>query len=258
VAKTTHACLALAFGAHVVCLPMVAYAASEVSVGGYHDAALRAAQLSLTRHAEAPLGGVSLGGVRVSVGSGETSAVTGFTPRFGGLGLGRSTAAAQGEVGSLLKARLDPEGQEVADRREVRIGPKESAEIAGLEVNWAAIAEVGEDTGAAPSDSTDLLVGGELAFSGVRVDASVGQQPDLLGLEGNRVSAGLGYDFGPVDARLGYSVVEDETTAETSLFTLGSQLNLRPGLIVQGDLAYARGEEGEPATAGVVSLRFSF
>jgi Gram-negative porin len=260
VAKGTHACAAVALGVLAVGLSSGAMAASQVSVGGYHDEALRAAQRSLTRDAEDSLGEFSVGGVRISVDTGDGSAVTGFTPRFGGLGLGRSSAADPGEVGALLKTRLDPEEAEPAVRREVRVGPETGAEVAGLEVNWAAIAEVDHDQSLSLSDPDEshLLVGGELALSGVRVDASVGQEPDLLGLDGNRVSAGLGYEFGALGARLGYSLVEEETTAETSLFTLGSRLNLRPGLIVQGDLAYARGEEGEPATAGVVSFRFSF
>lgn len=257
-ARGAYACVALALGGLAFGLPSQAMAASQVSVGGYHDEAFRAAQRSLTRNAEDPLGEFSVGGVRISVDSGDGSTVTGFTPRFGGLGLGRSSVAAPGEVGSLLKTRLDPQEAEPVLRREVRVGPTTGAEVAGLEVNWAAIAEVDGDESASLSGESRLLVGGELALSGVRVDASVGQEPDLLGLDGNRVSAGLGYEFGALDARLGYSLVEDETADETSLFTLGSRLNLRPGLIVQGDLAYARGEEGDPATAGVVSFRFSF
>jgi hypothetical protein len=73
------------------------------------------------------------------------------------------------------------------------------------------------------------------------------------------VTAGIAYGFGPIDARISYSVVgaEDETAA--SLVTLGSRLTLQPGLILQGDLAYAEEESsGDAATAGVVSLRFNF
>jgi Gram-negative porin len=260
VAKGACACLALALGVQVTGLSSAALAASQVNVGGYHDEALRAAQLSLARPAEDPLGDLAVGGLRISVGSGDGSAVTGFTPRFGGLGLGRSSAAAPGEVGSLLKTRLDQEEAATPVTREVRVGPASGAEVAGVEVNWAATAAVDNDETSADPGESNLLVGGELALAGVRVDASVGQQPDLLGLDGDRVNAGLGYDFGALDARVGYSLVEpeEENAAETSLFTLGSRLNLRPGLIVQGDLAYARGDAGDPATAGVVSLRFSF
>jgi hypothetical protein len=41
--------------------------------------------------------------------------------------------------------------------------------------------------------------------------------------------------------------------------TVGSRLTLQPGLVLQGDLAYAEEESsGDAATAGVVSLRFNF
>jgi hypothetical protein len=40
---------------------------------------------------------------------------------------------------------------------------------------------------------------------------------------------------------------------------VGSQLTLQPGLILQGNLAYAEQQStGDAATAGVVSLRFNF
>jgi hypothetical protein len=50
---------------------------------------------------------------------------------------------------------------------------------------------------------------------------------------------------------------DDETAA--SLLSVGSRLMLQPGLILQGDLAYAEEQDtGDAATAGVVSLRFNF
>ena len=79
-----------------------------------------------------------------------------------------------------------------------------------------------------------------------------------MGVDGQRVSAGLGYDFGAFDTRLGYSLVERGTTEETSFVTLGSQLTLRPWLVLQGDLAYAEEQQGETATAGRVTLRLNF
>jgi hypothetical protein len=53
--------------------------------------------------------------------------------------------------------------------------------------------------------------------------------------------------------------VSDQDDAAASLVTVGSRLTLQPGLVLQGDLAYAEEESsGDAATAGVVSLRFNF
>ncbi|MGH7002586.1 MAG: hypothetical protein ACREIP_01430, partial [Alphaproteobacteria bacterium] len=124
-------------------------------------------------------------------------------------------------------------------------------------VDWSAKAGVGRGTPALADDPSAFVVGGELAVSGVRFDAAYGEAATPLGLAGNHMTAGVAYGFGPLDARLGYSLVKAET--EASLLTLGSRLTLRPGLILQGDVAYAEEESsGDGATAGVVSLRFNF
>jgi hypothetical protein len=114
------------------------------------------------------------------------------------------------------------------------------------------------DAAGATGDS-GLAVGGELAVSSLRFDASYGEDAALLGLEGSsRMTAGVAYGIGPFDTRMSYSLVERETAVDTSLITVGSRLTLRPGLVVQGDVAYAGDENGDNATAGRVSLRFNF
>lgn len=233
-----------------------AYAASEVDAGGYLNDALRAAHADLVSGASAgerP----RIGGIRINVESGALSAVTGFTPRFGGLSIGQNRSVL--DYGSLLKSRLavGSESASAPERRGFRIGPDRSAEIGGLEVDWSAIAEL-EDSAAATETPSTYAVGGEMAISGLHIDATVGQGTGPLGLEGNRMSAGLGYDFGPVNTRVGYSVVENEQEmTEASLLSLGSQLTLNPGLVLEGDLAYAD-EQGEVTTAGRLSVRFNF
>lgn len=256
VAKATRVGVALAFGLFALGAASGADAASEVFVGGYHDAALRAAQRTLMQDSGESSPEVAVGGIRISVDADGASAMTDFTPRFGGLAVPRVGAIGP-DGGVAPGVGFDGSDAEIA-RRGFRLGPQAGTEIVGLEVNWAAIAEVGENESGLVADRSGMLVGGVLALSGVRLDAAVGHETDLLGLEGNRVRAGVGYDFGAIDARMSYSLVEGETDADTRLFTLGSQLTLKPGLIVQGDLAYAEGDQGEPATAGLLSLRLSF
>lgn len=233
-----------------------AYAASEVDAGGFLNDALQAAHADLLSGAVGTGARPSIGSIRINVEAGASSAITGFTPRFGGLSYGQSRAAL--DYGSLLKSRLTLGPEPALERRGFKIGPGESAEIGGLEIDWSAIAEL-EDGAIASNAPSTFAVGGEMAISGLHIDATVGQGTGPLGLEGNRMSAGLGYDFGSVNTRVSYSVVEnEEEMTEASLFSLGSQLTLNPGLVLEGDVAYAADEQGEAATAGRLSVRFNF
>ena len=135
-------------------------------------------------------------------------------------------------------------------------------EFAGWAVDLAATAGVVNPPATERTGNSGLIVGGELAVSSLRFDAAYGEDAALMGLgldDGSRMTAGVTYGLGPVDTRLSYSVVDQqETTVNTSVFTVGSRLNLTPGLVVQGDMAYADDERGDAATAGRVSLRLNF
>jgi len=241
-------------GAAAALMASPAYAASEVDAGGYLNQALQAAHADLVGGGMGTAERSPLGNITISVGPAGSSTVTSFTPRFGGLSIGQGQTVR--DYGSLLKSRLALEDDPRPERRGLRIGPGESAEIGGLEIDWSAIAEL--EDGALGSQAGTFSVGGEMAISGLHIDATVGQGSGPLGLEGNRMSAGLGYDFGSVNTRVSYSLVENEDEmTEASLFSLGSQLTLNPGLVLEGDLAYAD-EQGDVTTAGRLSVRFNF
>lgn len=231
----------------VLSLGAASAASDDVDVGGYHDVALRAAQRSLL--AEAPE--VMDTRFQITFGSRPSTAVTAFTPRLGGLGLGMigpQEAPPGGRTG------LDPAPGSIGAARQLELGLG-GGTIAGVPVGIAATAQVSDP--AATGDS-GLAVGGELALSGLRIDASYGEDAALMGLDGTRMTAGVAYGFGPLDTRMSYSLVERETAVDTSLITVGSRLTLKPGLVVQGDVAYADDENGDVTTAGRVSLRFNF
>jgi hypothetical protein len=244
---------ALAVGvAAVLAASTGAAAEPDVNVGGYHDAALRAAQRELlTIPSDEP--DSWLGSVHIGTSSDTGSALTSFTPRFGGVGAGLG-----------MRPHAEPQpgqpsvGAVAAPPRQLEFGLKDTSKIGGFAVDWSAKAKVGPGA-ALQDDPSSFVLGGELAVSGVRLDADFGDKSTPLGLSGSGMTAGVAYGFGPLDARISYSVVSTETASEASMVALGSQLKLRPGLILQGDLAYAQEQNsGDAATAGVVSLRFNF
>ena len=222
-----------------------------VGVGGYHDAALRAAQNEWLGSG----GGLADSGApepgALTVRTAEPSPLSKFTPRFGGLGV------AGGPYGPGLDVADGVTGPSAA--RHVEIGLNDTSTIAGLAVDWSAKAGVGREPPVQAGEPSSFVVGGELAVSGVRFDAAYGERATVLGVSGNRMTAGVAYGFGPVDTRVSYSVVSSDDETAASLLSVGSRLMLQPGLILQGDLGYAEEEStGDAATAGVVSLRFNF
>jgi len=225
--------------------------AGDVSVGGSHDQVLVDAQRSLAGGDASQ--GLALGSFQITVGSGDTSALTRFTPRFAGVGRGPVASSAGRESAQLL-TRVRP----ASPPQELRIAPETAADIGGVGVVWSAKASLQSDQDDLITPSS-LAVGGELALSSLRLDASYGSSSStLVDPDGLGMSAGVGYDFGSLATRMGYSLVERDSPSETSVFTLGSQLSVRPGLVVSGDLEYADETEGDSATAGVVSFKFSF
>ncbi len=225
-----------------------ATAASEVHVGGYQDQALEAMHRDLVGPAATD------GRYAIRLGSGQDSALTAFTPRFGGLGLG--------SAGSLPEYRSSGPVEPPAstELHSLLVGLS-GTEIAGWAVDLAATAGMVNPAATAGTGDSGLVVGGQLAVSSLRFDAAYGDDAALmgLGLDGSRMTAGVTYGLGPVDTRLSYSVVDrQETAVDASVFTVGSRLALTPGLVVQGDVAYADDKNGEVSTAGRVSLRLNF
>ena len=227
-----------------------AWAASEVDVGGFHDRAIATTQQDLMGDVPAAGSPQATGPVEMRLDVGPTSALTGFTPRLGGL-------AIAGRRHSTANLQLDEANKEP---QRLRLGLGDTASIAGWEVGLAATADVGSAPAVGTNSGTsELVVGGQLAVSGLRFDAAVGRDSAMLGEAGNRVTAGVGYDFGPLNTHMSYSLVETEQrAAETGLLTLGSSFALSSNIVVKGDLAIADEEEGEGTTAGRVSLRLNF
>ena len=239
---------ALAVGALVALAGTDARAASEVDVGGFHDQAIATTQQDLLGATPAP---ADAGGrVQMRLDAGPASALTDFTPRLGGLAIaGRRHSEANLQVD---EARQEPQ--------QLQLGLNDTAEIAGWEIGLAATADMGHAPAVGDEEGhSALVVGGQLAVSGLRFDAAVGRDAALLGEPGNRVTAGVGYDFGPLNTHMSYSLVEtEERTAETGLLTLGSSLALSSGVVLKGDLAIADEQDGDGTTAGRVSLRLNF
>jgi hypothetical protein len=236
----------MAAGALMAVAGSGARAGSDVDVGGFHERALATTQQELA--GPAPAAPAEEGQVQMRLEAGPGSALTAFTPRLGGLAI----AGRRHSEANLLEAEPEPQ--------QLQVGLSDTAAIAGWQIGLAATADMGHSPAADGGEgSSALVVGGQLAVSGLRFDAAVGRDTTMLGEPGNRVTAGVGYDFGLLDTHMSYSLVETEDRpAETGLLTLGSSLALRSGVELKGDLAIANEQDGQGTTAGRVSLRLNF
>ena len=73
------------------------------------------------------------------------------------------------------------------------------------------------------------------------------------------MTAGVGYDFGPVNTNLTYGFARPTVDEELNLFALSADLAVVPGVAVTGGLAYAEEEKtGDQTAAGVLGLRLNF
>ena len=224
-----------------------ARADSDVGVGGFQGQGIVTGQHELMGAGTTP---PAIGPLQIRTNDQPGSALTGFTPRLGGLAIaGRRHSEANLQVDDAAR-----------DAQRVQLGLSETAEVAGWEIGLAATADVGRAPAVAGEEPTsELVVGGQLAISNLRLDAAVGRDSALLGETGNRMTAGVGYDFGRLDTHMSYSLIEtDRETTETGLLTLGSSFALSSNLELKGDLAIADQEDGEGTTAGRVSLRLNF
>jgi hypothetical protein len=238
--------VAIAAGALMALAGTGARAASDVAVGGFHEQALATTRQDLA--GAGPATPAEEGRVQMRLDAGAGSALTAFTPRLGGLAI----AGRRHSEANLLEAQPEPQ--------QLQLGLSDTAAIAGWQIGLAATADMGYAPPAgAQEGSSALVVGGQLAVLGLRFDAAVGHDSTMLGEPGNRVTAGVGYDFGLLDTHMSYSLVETEDRpAETGLLTLGSSVALRSGVELKGDLAIANEQDGQGTTAGRVSLRLNF
>lgn len=207
-------------------------------------------------------GGKSKAGVSLVDGQ---SSVIGFTPRFSKVPIGLAQGAPV-DRGSLLKTRLS--GQAVdrqPDNRSIQF--EQTHDLGLVKFGLSAIAGYANQDNQGLTQSSTFGVGGGFKFQGglegLRLGASYDRRDEVLGVAQDRVTAGLGYDFGALDTRLSVSSVSQYdvngvSTDEQQIWAVGGQMQLSPSLVVGGDLEYSTSLDGTNDTSGVVNFRFNF
>lgn len=200
---------------------------------------------------------------KLSVFDGNES-VIGFTPRFGGVPIGLADGVSV-DRGSVLKTRLSG----AATGRQLNSQAMEYAQshdLGMVKVDLSAIAGYADRGSQDLGQSSTFGFGGGLKFEGLeglRFGASYDRSDESLGLARDRVTAGLGYDFGALNTQLSVTNVSQYdingvSTDEQQVWVVGGQMQLSSQLVVGGDLAYSTSLDGTADTSGVVNFRFNF
>lgn len=188
----------------------------------------------------------------------------GFTPRFAGVPIGLAEGVSV-DRGSVLKTRLSG----AATNRQANAQAMRYEQIHDLgmvKVDLSAIAGYADRGNQDLGQSSTFGFGGGLKFEGLegfRLGASYNRRDESLGLARDRVTAGVGYDFGALDTQVSVSNVSQYDingvpTDEQQVWVVGGQMELSSRLVVGGDVAYSTSLDGTADTSGVVNFRFNF
>lgn len=190
--------------------------------------------------------------------------VVGFTPRFAGVPIGLAEGVSV-DRGSVLKTRLS--GATAGRQANAQAMQYEQSHDLGMvKVDLSAIAGYVDQGHQDLGQSSTFGFGGGLKFEGLeglRFGASYNRSDESLGLARDRVTAGLGYDFGALDTRVSVSNVSQYDingvpTDEQQVWVVGGQMELSSSLVIGGDVAYSTSLDGTADTSGVVNFRFNF
>lgn len=186
-------------------------------------------------------------------GSGDAAKVTYYTPRVGGFQLGASFTPDTGddETGS------DDDAGDIEEH--FGVGANFVTAAGGADITLAAVGSFGDsETGG--DDLEDWSVGGGVEFAGLGFGAGYTNHGDLG--EGDGVTAGLKYGFGPANVSVNYSIDDrDANDDEINFLVFSADYGLFPGVTLKGDVGFNDNDPdagGDETTAGVVTLQVDY
>jgi hypothetical protein len=185
--------------------------------------------------------------------SSDAAKITYYTPRVAGVLLGARYTPVSGddETGS------DDDAGDFEDH--FGLGANWTLGAAGADLTIAAVASLGSaEVGG--DDLEDYSIGGGVEFGGLGIGAGYTLHEDAG--EGNGITAGIKYGFGPANVSVNYSLDDrDDEDGEVNFLVFSADYGLFPGVTLKGDLGFNDNDldaGGEETTAGVVTLQLNY
>ncbi len=184
--------------------------------------------------------------------SGDAAKVTYFTPRVGGFQLGASFTPDTGDA----EDDSDDDAGNIEEHWE--LGANFTTAAGGADITLTAVASIG-DAEVGDDDLEDYGIGGGVEFGGLGVGVGYAFREDLG--EGNGLTIGAKYGFGPANVSAGYSYDDPDGGDESNVVTFSGDYGVFPGVTLKGDLSFNdedSGAGGDSTTAGVVAIQLDY
>jgi len=184
--------------------------------------------------------------------SGDAAKITYFTPRVGGFQLGASFTPDTGDA----ENDSDDDAGDIEEHWE--LGANFTTSAGGADVTLTAVASIG-DAEVGDDDLEDYGIGGGVEFGGLGVGVGYAFREEAD--EGNGLTVGAKYGFGPANVSAGFSYDDPDEGDDSNVLAFSADYGLFPGVTVKGDLAFNSDDsdaDGDSTTAGVVTLQLNY
>ncbi|MEM9441079.1 MAG: porin, partial [Pseudomonadota bacterium] len=151
--------------------------------------------------------------------SGDAAKITYFTPRVGGFQLGASFTPDTGDD----ENDSDDDAGDIEEHWE--LGANFTTSAGGADVTLTAVASIG-DAEVGDDDLEDYGIGGGVEFGGLGVGVGYAFREDLG--EGNGLTVGATYGFGPANVSAGYSYDDPDDGEESNVLAFSADYGLFP------------------------------
>lgn len=184
--------------------------------------------------------------------SGDAAKITYFTPRVGGFQLGASFTPDTGDD----ENDSDDDAGDIEEHWE--LGANFTTSAGGADVTLTAVASIG-DAEVGDDDLEDYGIGGGVEFGGLGVGVGYAFREEAD--EGNGLTIGAKYGFGPANVSAGFSYDDPDEGDDSNVLAFSADYGLFPGVTVKGDLSFNSDDaddDGDSTTAGVVTLQLNY
>jgi len=205
---------------------------------------------------QAGTGGIDGDGINLNINlvddSGDAAKITYFSPRLGGFQVGASFTPDVGDD----QDDSDVEG-DIEEHWE--LGANYTLSAGGADVTLTGVASIGDNEVAGEDDLEDYGIGAGVEFAGLGLGIGYAFREEAD--EGNGLTLGAKYGFGPASVSLGFSHDDPDEGDKSNVYVASADYGLFPGVKLKGDLSYNDDDsdaDGESTTAGVVSIQVDY
>ena len=205
---------------------------------------------------QAGTGGIDGDGVNLNINlvgdSGDAAKVTYFSPRLGGFQVGASFTPDVGDDENDSEAEGDIE-------EHWELGANFTTSAGGADITLTGVASIGDNELAGGDDLEDYGIGAGVEFAGLGIGVGYAFREEAD--EGNGLTIGAKYGFGPANVSLGYSYDDPDDGDDSNVYVVSADYGLFPGVKLKGDIQHNADDpddNGDGTTAGVFTIQVDY